>query len=129
MTRKEKKEQIIKIFQETKYINDWFDYEDYIDIAIDSQSIRIFDKNIDELFFNYLIVYNSKAMEFLTEEDPSLTEAFKYAKELEYTLDELDSEKLANFVLEARIREEWDNIKGDIEEILKEDCNDCDSDE
>jgi hypothetical protein len=129
MTRKQKKEQITKIFQETSYIDDWFDFKDYIDKAIDNQDISVFEDGIDELFNYYLILYNRNAMNFLSKEDPSLIEAFKYAKEKGYTLDNLDSEKLANLLLEARIRDEWADIKSQIEYILIQDCDDCDDNE
>jgi len=127
MTRTDKKERIIKIFKETRYINEWFDYEDYIDISIDRKSIRIFDKNIEELLFNDLIIYYNEAIEFLKKEDPSFKEALGYAMELGYNLDEIDSEKLANLVLEARIRDEWNEIKDEIERILTEDNDDSDN--
>jgi hypothetical protein len=65
-------------------------------------------------------------MNFLSKEDPSLLEAFKYAKENGYTLDNLDSEKLANLILEKRIRDEWNDIKNDIEDILMENNDDSD---
>ncbi len=126
MTNQEKKEQIIKIFKETKYIDNWFDYEYYIEDAINDKDISVFDDGIDNLLCDYLIIYNHKAMDFLMEEDPSLKEAFDYAKELGYTLDNLDSEKLANLVLEARIKDEWHEIRDDIENILEDDTDDED---
>lgn len=74
------------------------------------------------------IIYYSRAMEFLSREDPSLTEAFKYAAEMGYDLKDLNSEVLASILNNRQMYDIYWSIRDEIEEIL-DDIDDLDEEE
>jgi hypothetical protein len=129
MKKEQKIEEITALFETTSYLKEYLDYEYLLEDAIDGQDISVFENGIDDLFNDYLIVYYNNAMPFLMEEDPSLEEALEYADELGFSIRDLDSEKLANLLLEKRIREEWEEIKSDVEDVLMEDTDDEEDEE
>ncbi len=83
-------------------------------------------KNADDLYnelnnhhaFNIDIIYYSKAMEYLAENDNSLSESIDIAVEHGYSLENINSELLASIHASEKARNDFWNIKDDINEIL-----------
>jgi hypothetical protein len=96
-----------------------------IDLDISSDDI-IELENFDDLaeylqengFFNIEIIYYNNALKYLAENDPSLTESLALAQDLGYTLDNLDSEKLASLLASKNTEEAFFELEGEISEIL-----------
>lgn len=96
-----------------------------IDLDISSDDI-IELENFDDLaeylqengFFNIEIIYYNNALKYLAENDPSLTGSLALAQELGYTLDNLDSEKLASLLASKNTEEAFFELEGEISEIL-----------
>lgn len=66
------------------------------------------------------MIYYGRAMEFLTEYDPSLQDSMNLASELGYTTDSLNSELLATLLLQDMLTQEWYEIADEIEEYFEE---------
>ena len=74
------------------------------------------------------IIYYSRAMEYLSKQDPSLHEALELADDLGYSPKDLSSEILATILNEQKTREIYWDLRDEIEEILQEDEPDEDED-
>jgi hypothetical protein len=85
------------------------------------------DYNTDEIqeelqdngFFNVEIIYYSKAIKYLQENDASLSESIEIATEYGYTLENINSELLASLHA-SRDRENkfWQDVEPKLNEIL-----------
>ena len=96
-----------------------------LDIDID----YIYDENKDfdqlnEDVIQYIheseIIYYSKAMAYLSENDNSLYESLEIAKEYGYSIENLNSELLATLLYQQNFTNEWYNISEQVEEILND---------
>jgi ribosome-interacting GTPase 1 len=95
-----------------------------IDIDICEEDIKDIT-SVDELeeylqnnnMFDVEIIYYSKAMEYLMENDTSLTESLRIASEMGYSIENLSSEVLASLLASENIRNDFYNIRDDIEAI------------
>lgn len=79
---------------------------------------------LEEAVQNYIneqeIIYYSRAIEYLSENDPSLNESMAIAEEFGYTPSQLNSELLATILYQQQLHEEWYNIKDEVEQIIDE---------
>ena len=66
------------------------------------------------------IIYYSKAIDYLSENDNSLFESLEIAKEYGYTIENLNSELLATLLYQQNLTNEWYNISEQVEEILND---------
>lgn len=89
----------------------------------------IYDKNKDfdqlnEDVIQYIheseIIYYSKAMAYLSENDNSLYESIKEAITAGYTIEKLNSELLATLLYQQNFTNEWYNISEQVEEIFND---------
>lgn len=71
------------------------------------------------------VVYYSKAMEYLTEHDVSLTESLRLAAELGYEPANINSELLATLLLQEKLRED---LESDLSQFL-DDLDDLEDEE
>ena len=90
------------------------------DIDLDSPFDSIRDMIEDGNGFDIEIIYYSKAIEYLQENDPSLRESFSIASELGYTLDNLNSETLASLLASQNSRNEFEELEKEIESFFAE---------
>jgi hypothetical protein len=67
-------------------------------------------ENLETAIREYEVVYYSNAIEFLSEEDPSLNESLGLADELGYTLDQLNSELLATILIQEKMMREIEDV-------------------
>lgn len=67
------------------------------------------------------IIYYSRAIDLLKEFDPSLRESLSLADELGLTPENLNSEVLATLLHQQRLREDWADIRNEVEELFESD--------
>jgi hypothetical protein len=88
------------------------------------KEINSFDELIGELqetdAFNVEIIYYARAMEYLTQNDTSLTESLELASDYGYETKNLNSELLASILASENAREEFYDLQGEIEEFFEE---------
>lgn len=72
----------------------------------------------DNDYFNVEIIYYSRAMEYLTEHDPSLKESFRIVAEYGYQVENLSSEVLASILASETVQNDFEELEDEITEIL-----------
>lgn len=70
--------------------------------------------------FDVEIIYYSKAMEYLANNDPSLSESLQIASEVGYTPDQLNSEILASLLASQNARSNFQSLESEIEDFFTE---------
>lgn len=114
-----------------KRINEFFDtidfqvddlnLTDYIS-AEDIYEGMTFDDVIDHLndtdIFNKEVIYYTRAMDYLCENDCSLSESLSIAAEFGYPVDSLNSELLASLLMSQNVRDEFYETQSQWEEFL-----------
>ena len=106
--------------------------QDLIDNTDDLSSIS-FDMNESDInsaddVFEYIedrineieVIYYSNAMKILSEHDPSLQESMEYADNYGYRCKDINSELLATILCQEWARQDLDDIRDDIEEVVDE---------
>ena len=68
-------------------------------------------------------------MKILSKYDPSLQESLEYASDLGYDCKDLNSELLATIACQEWARQDLDDIRDDIEEVVEEWLEDEDEEE
>tara|TARA_R110002110_G_scaffold154971_1_gene349037 strand:+ start:381 stop:749 length:369 start_codon:yes stop_codon:yes gene_type:complete len=85
----------------------------------DYDTHQIFDELEDNGFFNVEIIYYSKAIKYLQENDASLCESIEIATEYGYTLENINSETLASLhASNQRINKFWEDVEPKLDEII-----------
>ena len=111
------KQQLLTAFKNSEYISEYVDYKYFLN-NLDNDDLEQLREDFTE---NYIwttdIIYYSRAIEFLRNEDPWFQETFELMDEMWYweNLDKLNSEIMATTLLQARLTEEFDEIIGDLE--------------
>ena len=105
------------------------DATDFINTNIQADLIEyspqeIFDELNDTGFFNVEIIYYYKAMEYLKENDCSLSESIEIANEMGFALENINSETLASLHASKQREETFFNkIEPQLNKIYYEDKN------
>ena len=99
---------------------DVLNYVDIDNIDFENAFDSIYDMIEDNNGFDIEIIYYSRAIDYLSKNDPSLKESLNLAHELGYTADSLDSEILASLLITKNIRNEFFQLKDEINEFFKE---------
>ena len=85
----------------------------------DYDTHQIFDELQDNGFFTVDIIYYSKAIKYLQENDASLCESIEIATEYGYTLENLNSEALASLhASQQRINKFWQDVEPKLNELI-----------
>jgi len=100
--------------------------KDYILEYIEENKIANFNELDREALISYLydrideteVIYYEKAISFLNEYDPSFLISLEIAKELGFSIADLNSEVLATLLLQETLREELQNIEDYLAEIF-----------
>lgn len=100
----------------SEFANFFASYE--IEDLEDADEIR--DRLEEDAAFDIEIIYYGRAMEFLSENDPSLNTAFELASEYGYSVSDLNSELLASLVASQKAREDFYDLMSKIEDIIDE---------
>ena len=126
---KEKKNSIIDEIQDL--IDDTDDLSQ-ISFDMDESEIGSADdvfEYIEEKINEIEVIYYDNAMKILSKYDPSLRESLEYASDLGYDCKDLNSELLATIACQEWARQDLDNIRDDIEEVVEEWLEDSDEDD
>lgn len=112
----EQKNAIIELTDNSKLESDIL----YIIEESDAKNIDDLTDEIDEQTngFQVEIIYHNRAMEYLSENDPSLQYSLEIAKDLGFELENLNSETLATLLASQNEREAYDEIKDELNDIL-----------
>lgn len=70
--------------------------------------------------FNIDIIYYGTAMDYLRENDASLKESLGLAAEMCFSLENLNSEKLASLLASRNVREEFEGLSNEITDFFYE---------
>lgn len=70
-------------------------------------------------YFNQEIIYYSRAMDYLMKNDPSLQRSMAIATEYGYDCEHLNSEILASLLASEDAREQWANVRDDIQDFIE----------
>lgn len=92
---------------------------DICDIEEDNYFDSIYEKIDSDGGFNCDIIYYSKAIDYLSENDPSLTESLSLAGELGYTPENLNSEVLASLLASQNIRTDFNDLEDEIDSFFE----------
>ena len=85
----------------------------------DYDTHQIFDELQDNGFFNVDIIYYSKAIEYLKENDASLSESIEIASECGFTLENINSELLASLhASKDRENKFWEYVEPKLYELI-----------
>ena len=103
-------------------LNTEIDVLNFIDIeSIDHNNAydSIYDMVDNNGGFDIEIIYYSRAMEFLSENDPSLRESLELASEFGFTLDNLNSETLASLLASQNARNDFSDLENEINDFFE----------
>lgn len=70
--------------------------------------------------FDVEIIYYKNAIDYLSENDPSLCESLGLAAEMGYTIEKLNSEILASILASQNARENFESLEEDINAFFEE---------
>ena len=99
------------------YLPDYLDaleLEAFNLISVDDLWAELHDKGA----FDVEIIYYNKAMDYLSQNDASLSESIEIAVDMGYSLENLNSETLASLHASRQAEEDFWDIKDEIDEIL-----------
>lgn len=68
--------------------------------------------------FDIEIIYYTRAIEYLSNNDASLKESLEIADELGYSAKDLSSEVLASLLASQNCRNEWQDLENEVESFL-----------
>ena len=95
-----------------------------IDVSLQDENIESFDELREYLednnYFDVEIIHYSNAMEYLTEHDNSLQESLSIASDMGYSLEHLNSETLASLLASQNVRNDFEDLENEIEDLLNE---------
>jgi len=118
-TKEEKQiDDLIKLFEdyaEDIHIDDILHYNEIEDINNSDDLLELIEDNNG---FDIDIIYYSKAIRYLTENDASLSESIDIAVDMGYELENVNSELLASLHASQKAREDFHDITDEIDEIL-----------
>jgi sulfatase maturation enzyme AslB (radical SAM superfamily) len=98
-----------QIIEASNYLRDYIDTP-YITTSESFESEEELFEYLQERITEAEIIYYSNAIEFLSEEDSSLTESLSIAQEYGYTLNKINSELLATLLLQQKLSEELSSL-------------------
>ena len=119
-TRNEKIETFFAELDKVIDLND--NLINYIDIeSIDATDAfnSIYDMIEENDGFNCEVIYYSNAIKYLQENDPSLNESLEIAAEYGYETKNLNSEILASLLKSQNVRDEFSELKEEINEFFE----------
>ena len=85
-------------------------------IIEEAEDISELEEALQEAIQEYEIIYFSSAIDFLKEEDQSLTESLELANGMGYNTNQLNSELLATILIQERMMEEIPTLLEMLEE-------------
>lgn len=102
--------ELVNIFEYFNKENENFIFDDFREYIIDS-------------ILNFEIIHYSKAIEYLKENDNSLTRSLEIADEQGFEVANLNSELLATLLYQDELYNEWGEIENEIMEYFENNTN------
>lgn len=100
-------------------INEVLEGNDFEAINFIPESFEEVDRYMDDNdYLSDEIIYYAAAMEYLTENDTSLSESLALASEMGYSLENLDSEVLATLLARQKKRELFYSLEDEITDLI-----------
>ena len=99
---------------------DVLNYVDIDNIDFEIAYDSIYNMICDNNGFDIEIVYYSKSMKYLMENDPSLQESLNIADELGFDVQSLNSEILASLLISENVKNEFYQLEDEINEFFEE---------
>lgn len=96
------------------------DYVDIEEIDIENAYQSIYEMIEGKNGFDVDIIYYSRAVEYLANNDNSLCESISIAAELGYSLENLNSEILASLLASQEVRNDFSALEDEIEDFFSE---------
>lgn len=90
------------------------------DINFDNPYDSIYEMIENNNGFDQEVIYYSKAIKYLSENDPSLRDSLELAHDMGYTADKINSELLASILKSENVRNDFSDLKDEIEEFFAE---------
>lgn len=106
-----------------KKIEELFKGTDLEDLDVsycEAEQFGDFIENMETQINETEVIYYSRAMEYLSENDASLKESLSIAKEYGYEVENLSSEVLASILQQENMRNKLSELTKEIEEIFEE---------
>ena len=80
----------------------------------------IYEMIEDNNGFDIEIIYYSNAIDYLSENDPSLQESLNIAHELGFSVDSLNSELLASLLITENVKNDFYELENDINDFFEQ---------
>lgn len=96
------------------------DYVDIDNIDLENPFDSIEEMILDNNGFDVEIIYYSNAIEYLKNNDPSLNESLEIASKYGYEVGKLNSEILASLLASQNARNDFADLRDDIENFFEE---------
>lgn len=96
------------------------DYVNIEDVDFDNAYYSIYEQIQDNNGFDIEIIYYSRAIEYLKENDPSLRESLEIASDLGFELKNINSELLASLLASQNAIEKFAELESEINDYFTE---------
>ena len=114
------KTKIEKIEDFLSNLNTEIDVLNCVDVETINSYSDIYEQIEDHQGFDIEVIYYSRAMEYLTQNDNSLRESLEIASDIGYETKNLNSELLASLLASQNAREEFTELENEIDEFFEE---------
>ena len=122
----EQRERVAEFLKGLHTTIDILDYVNPEDIDIENAYESILDKLQMNGGFDVEIIYYSKAIKFLQDNDPSLKESLEIASEFGFEIENLNSEVLASLLASRQAEEEFYDLQSEINDFFQDLCDELD---
>ena len=119
----EQRERVAEFLKDLHSTIDILNYVNPEDIDIENAYESILEKLQDNGGFDVEIIYYSKAMQFLMENDSSLKESLEIASEFGFKIENLNSEVLASLLASRQAEEEFYDLQSEIDDFFQDLCD------
>ena len=91
---------------------------DLANLYYNEDTFTDFSDKVNDAIMEEEIIYYYKAMEYLKENDASLSDSLDIASEYGFTIEQLNSELLATLLYQQKLTEQWYEIEEQVKELF-----------
>tara|TARA_R110000764_G_scaffold73226_1_gene149477 strand:- start:954 stop:1283 length:330 start_codon:yes stop_codon:yes gene_type:complete len=91
---------------------------DLANLYYNEDTFTDFSDKVNDAIMEEEIIYYYKAMEYLKENDASLSDSLDIASEYGFTTEQLNSELLATLLYQQKLTEQWYEIEEQVKELF-----------
>lgn len=101
-------------------------YDDEDIVNLDKEELKQYFEDLNEDFniTNQEVIYYSKAINYLQENDPSLNESLEIAKEYGYDIEKINSELLASLLKTREVENNWCKFLNNLNDYIDDNIED-----